>query len=68
MTEERAVLAGGCFRGMQDLFRRYDGVGGDRGRTGERVLRRRTGASGLPRTNPRRLFLPFHPARLEAPQ
>jgi peptide-methionine (S)-S-oxide reductase len=26
MTEERAVLAGGCFWGMQDLMRRYDGV------------------------------------------
>ena len=25
MTTERAVLAGGCFWGMQDLFRRYDG-------------------------------------------
>jgi peptide-methionine (S)-S-oxide reductase len=26
MTEERAVLAGGCFWGMQDLIRRFDGV------------------------------------------
>ena len=26
MTEERAVLAGGCFWGMQNLMRRYDGV------------------------------------------
>ena len=26
MIEERAVLAGGCFWGMQDLIRRYDGV------------------------------------------
>ncbi len=25
-TQERAVLAGGCFWGMQDLIRRYDGV------------------------------------------
>jgi peptide-methionine (S)-S-oxide reductase len=26
MTNERAVLAGGCFWGMQDLIRRYDGI------------------------------------------
>ena len=26
MTEERAVLAGGCFWGMQDLLHRYPGV------------------------------------------
>ena len=26
MTTERAVLAGGCFWGMQDLIRRFDGV------------------------------------------
>ena len=26
MATERAILAGGCFWGMQDLIRRYDGV------------------------------------------
>lgn len=26
MTEQRALLAGGCFWGMQDLIRRFDGV------------------------------------------
>ena len=26
MNEERAVLAGGCFWGMQDLLRRYNGI------------------------------------------
>ncbi len=35
VSEERAVLAGGCFWGVQDLMRRYDGV-----------LRTRVGYSG----------------------
>ena len=26
MTTERAILAGGCFWGVQDLLRRYDGI------------------------------------------
>lgn len=26
MNEQRAILAGGCFWGMQDLIRRFDGV------------------------------------------
>ena len=26
MSQERAILAGGCFWGMQDLIRRYHGV------------------------------------------
>ena len=26
MTTQRAILAGGCFWGMQDIIRRYDGV------------------------------------------
>ncbi|QJR11287.1 Peptide methionine sulfoxide reductase MsrA 3 [Usitatibacter rugosus] len=38
MTEERAVLAGGCFWGVQDLIRRHDGVLSTRtGYTGGRV-------------------------------
>lgn len=30
MTTERAILAGGCFWGMQDLIRRHDGVSSTR--------------------------------------
>ena len=38
MSEERAVLAGGCFWGMQDLIRRYKGVISTRvGYTGGKV-------------------------------
>ena len=38
MNEEKAVLAGGCFWGMQDLLRRYHGVLGTRvGYTGGQV-------------------------------
>jgi peptide-methionine (S)-S-oxide reductase len=39
MTEERAILAGGCFWGMQELIRRMDGVLSTRvGYTGGTVL------------------------------
>ncbi|MBF0095401.1 MAG: peptide-methionine (S)-S-oxide reductase, partial [Alphaproteobacteria bacterium] len=30
MTTERAVLAGGCFWGMQDILRRFPGVSATR--------------------------------------
>jgi peptide-methionine (S)-S-oxide reductase len=40
MTEERAILAGGCFWGMQDLIRRYNGVISTRvGYTGGDVIK-----------------------------
>ncbi len=28
MSEQRAILAGGCFWGMQDQIRRYDAASG----------------------------------------
>lgn len=37
MIEERALLAGGCFWGVQDLIRRYNGIHSTRtGYTGGR--------------------------------
>jgi peptide-methionine (S)-S-oxide reductase len=40
MTTERAVLAGGCFWGMQDLIRRYNGIVSTRvGYTGGEVVK-----------------------------
>lgn len=41
MSEQRAILAGGCFWGMQDLIRKQDGV-----------LSTRVGYSGGEMTNP----------------
>ncbi len=55
MTQERAVLAGGCFWGMQDLIRRLDGVISTRvGYTGGDVpnatyRKRRLSQPGFPR-------------------
>jgi peptide-methionine (S)-S-oxide reductase len=47
MTAERAVLAGGCFWGMQDLIRRYDGVLSTRaGYTGGSLARATNGNHG----------------------
>ena len=44
---ERAVLAGGCFWGMQDLLRRYPGVIATRvGYTGATCPTRPTATSG----------------------
>ena len=51
MTEERAVLAGGCFWGMQDLIRRYR----RRGLDARRLHRRRRAERDLPQSrHPRR--------------
>ena len=52
MTRERAMLAGGCFWGMQDLIRRQDGV-----------ISTRVGYTGGENDNP---TYPNHPGHAEA--
>ena len=49
MTQQRAVLAGGCFWGMQDLIRKLPGVEATRvGYTGGDVLKRDVSPSRRP--------------------
>lgn len=62
MTEERAVLAGGCFWGVQDLLRRYDGVLSTRvGYTGGDVPHATYRNHG---SHAEAVEIIFHPARL----
>jgi peptide-methionine (S)-S-oxide reductase len=62
MSEERAVLAGGCFWGVQDLIRRYDGVLSTRaGYTGGNVPNATYGSHG---THAEAVEVIFDPARI----
>ena len=62
MTTERAVLAGGCFWGVQDLFRRYDGVFSTRvGYTGGSVSHATYGNHG---SHAEAVEVIFDPARI----
>ena len=62
MTAERAVLAGGCFWGMQDLIRRYNGVLSTRvGYTGGDVSNATYGNHG---NHAEAIEIVFDPARI----
>ena len=62
MSEQRAILAGGCFWGMQDLIRRYDGVISTRvGYSGGDVPRATYGNHG---THAEAIEIVFDPERI----
>ena len=61
MTTERAVLAGGCFWGVQDLFRRYGGLSTREGYTGGSVSNATYGNHG---SHAEAVEVIFDPARI----